>query len=220
MVDNYRSEDGNLYKVLVVDDHAGLREVVSGQLAGKYEVVLAEGGEQALGLIEEGKIPDIILLDIDMPGMNGYETLEKLRKNPAAEDIPAIFLTGLNGVKDQVLGLKADVTDYITKPFEKDILLARLGLHIKLGMERRKTRNARKNGLLVELDEEKFQCLTTALDDREKRVAKLIALGKRNQDIAEELAYSLGFVKRLTTRVFNKTGLSDRYELRKACLKE
>ncbi|MDR1510812.1 MAG: response regulator [Synergistaceae bacterium] len=215
-----RRSDESLYKVLVVDDHSGLLQTVRAQLRGCYEVVLADGGRRALSLIEEGNIPDIVLLDIDMPGMDGYETLEKLRDNPKTEDIPVIFLTGLDGVRDQVRGLRSGVADYITKPFEKDILLARLRLHIEAGMERRRIRAARKNGEIVELDEDKFNRLTETLDFREKQIAKLVALGKRNQDIASELAYSLDYVKKLTTRIFNKTGLSDRYELRKACVRE
>jgi putative two-component system response regulator len=210
-----RRSDESLYKVLVVDDHAGLLQTVRAQLSGRYEVVLADGGRRALDLIEEGNIPDIILLDIDMPGMDGYETLGKLRDNPKTQDIPVIFLTGLDGVKDQVRGLRSGVADYITKPFEKDILLARLHPHIEAGIERREMLNTMQNALLVELDEGKFERLTEALDDREKYVARLIALGKKNQDIASELTYSIGGVKKLVVRICDKTGLS-REELKGA----
>ena len=221
MSDTGRAENEGLYKVLVVDDDAGLRQMVHAQLSGHYEVILAEGGAQALRVIEdEDSFPDIMLLDIDMPGMDGYETLKALRANPDTEDIPVIFLTGLDGVQDQVKGLESGVADYIVKPFVKDILLARLRLHLGAGMERRKMRNARKNGMLAELDEEKFAQLTEMLGDREKEVAKLMTLGHSNQDIAEILAYSLDGVKKMTSRVYNKTGLSDRYELKKTFLKK
>ncbi|MDR2780228.1 MAG: DNA-binding response regulator [Synergistaceae bacterium] len=214
--------DGKIpgYRILVIDDDAGLLQMIRAQLAGHYEVSLAESGIRALHLIEEGLFPDLVLLDIDMPDMNGYETLERLRGNPETEDIPVIFLTGLDDVRNQVKGLGSGVMDYITKPFVKDIMFARLRLHLEFGMERRRIRAARKNGEIVELDEDKFNRLTEALDIREKQIAKLIALGKRNQDIASELAYSLDSVKKLATRIFNKTGLSDRYELRKACVRE
>ena len=221
MSDTGRAENEGLYKVMVVDDDAGLRQMVHAQLSGHYEVILAEGGAQALRVIEdEDSFPDIMLLDIDMPGMDGYETLKALRANPDTEDIPVIFLTGLDGVRDQVKGLESGVADYIVKPFVKDILLARLRLHLGAGMERRKMRNARKNGMLAELDEEKFAQLTEMLGDREKEVAKLMTLGHSNQDIAEILAYSLDGVKKMTSRVYNKTGLSDRYELKKTFLKK
>ena len=220
MFESHRSQNGSLYKVLLVDDDASLLQMVRAQLSGHYEVILAEGGEQALRVIEGGdSFPDIVLLDIDMPGMDGYETLKKLRADPDTEDIPVIFLTGLDGVRDQVRGLESGVADYIVKPFVRDILLARLRLHLDAGMERRKMRSARKNGLLVELDEEKFEQATETLNDREKEVAKLMTLGHSNQEIAEALAYSLDGVKKLTTRVFNKTGFSDRYELKKTFLK-
>jgi DNA-binding response OmpR family regulator len=207
-----------LYKILVIDDDAALLQMVRAQLRSHYEVILAEGGEQALRLIEEGASPDIVLLDIDMPDLDGYETLEKLRVNPSTEDIPVIFLTGLDGVRDQVKGLESGVADYITKPFVRDIMLARLRLHLEAGMERRRMRHARKNGLLVELDEEKFERMTKTLNDREKKVAKLMILGYSNQEIAAVLVYSLDGVKKLTTRVFNKTGFSNRYELKKLFL--
>jgi DNA-binding response OmpR family regulator len=171
-----RRIDGSLYKILVIDDDAALRRMVRAQLSAHYEVILAEGGEQALGLIEEGLSPDLILLDIDMPGMDGYETLKKLRADPDAEDIPVIFLTGLDGVRDQVKGLESGVADYITKPFAKDVMLARLRLSLETGMERRRMRSVKKSGLVVELEEEKFEQLTKTLDAREKHVARLIAL--------------------------------------------
>jgi DNA-binding response OmpR family regulator len=178
-------------------------------------VSLAKSGEAALQVIERGVVPDIVLLDIAMPGLDGYETLEKLRKNPDTEDVPVIFLTGRTGVRDQVRGLSSGVADYITKPFEKDVLLARLRLHLKAGMERRRLRLARKNGTVVELDEEKFELLTKMLNNGEKEIARLIALGASNREIAANLTYSLDAVKKMTTQIYNKTGLSDRYELRK-----
>ncbi|MDR2527609.1 MAG: response regulator [Synergistaceae bacterium] len=218
MPEDYNAGNETLYKILVIDDDAALLQMVRAQLRSHYEVILAEGGEQALRLIEEGASPDIVLLDIDMPEMDGYETLEKLRANPSTEDLPVIFLTGLDGVRDQVKGLESGAVDYITKPFVRDVMLARLRLHLEAGMERRRMKRSRKNGLLVELDEEKFEWMTKTLNDREKRVAKLMILGYSNQEIAAVLVYSLDGVKKLTTRVFNKTGLPNRYELKKLFL--
>lgn len=122
-------------------------------------------------------------------------TLKRLRADPDAEDIPVVFLTGLDGVSDQVKGLESGAADYITKPFERDVMLARVRLRLDAGMERRGMRIARKSGLVVELDEEKFGRLTETLDAREKRVARLIALGRKNREIASEIAYSLDGVK-------------------------
>jgi DNA-binding NarL/FixJ family response regulator len=213
MCKNCHSEDGNPYKVLVVDDHAGLLQTVRAQLRGRYEVVLADGGQRALSLIEEGNIPDIVILDIDMPDMDGYETLEKLRDRPETEDIPVIFLTGLDGVKDQVRGLRSGVADYIVKPFEKDILLARLRLHIEAGMERRRIRAARKKGEIVELDEEKLASLTL-LTDVEKNIARLTAMGLSYREIAESLNYTVAYVKKRAVGIFDKLGIQNRQELK------
>ena len=204
---------GSLCKILVIDDDEALRRMVRAQLSANYEVVLAEGGKQALGLIEQGFSPDLIVLDIDMPGMDGYETLKRLRGCPDMKDIPVIFLTGMDGVGDQVKGLESGAADYITKPFERDVLLARLRLRLEAGMERRRMRTVRESGLVIELDEEKFNQLTETLDAREKRVARLIALGRKNREIASETAYSLDGVKKIAVRVYDKTGLS-RGELR------
>ena len=204
---------GSLYKILVIDDDEALRRMVGAQLSAQYEVVLAEGGKQALGLIEEGISPDVIILDIDMPGMDGYETLKHLRGDPDMEDIPVIFLTSMDGVGDQVKGLESGAADYITKPFEMDVLLAWLRLRLEAGMERRRMRTVRKSGLVIELGEEKFKQLTEALDARGKRVARLIALGRKNREIASETAYSLDGVKKIAIRVYDKTSLS-RDELR------
>jgi DNA-binding response OmpR family regulator len=201
------------YKILVIDDDAGLLQMIRAQLAGHYEVSLAESGAQALRLVEEGLLPDLVLLDIDMPGLDGYETLEKLRGNPETEDIPVIFLTGLDGVNDQVKGLGSGVVDYITKPFVRDVMLARLHLHLKSGMERRSMRAARKKGEIVELDEEKLASLTL-LTDVEKNIARLAAVGRSYREIAETLNYTLAYVKKRAVGIFDKLGVQNRQELK------
>jgi DNA-binding response OmpR family regulator len=214
--------ENDRYKVLVVDDDASLRRMIRAQLAGHYEATLADGGEQALAMIEAGLSPDIILLDIDMPGMDGWETLKNLRNRPKTEDVPVIFLTGLDGADDQVKGLEAGAEDYITKPFVRDVMLARLRLRLQSGMESRRMKAMREKGLVavVELDEENFERFTETLNEREKDVAKLMALGYTNQEISAILTYSLDGVKKLATRVFDKTGLPNRYELQKAIAKQ
>jgi DNA-binding response OmpR family regulator len=104
-------------RVLIVDDEAGIRELcrVNLVLAG-YEVLEAADGEQGLEQARTGK-PDIIYLDVLMPGMSGWEVLTALRADDATRDIPVVMLTALNSEDDQIRGWEGGVVDYLTKPF-------------------------------------------------------------------------------------------------------
>jgi DNA-binding CsgD family transcriptional regulator len=101
-------------------------------------------------------------------------------------------------------------------------MLARLRKRLQSGMENRKMKEMREKGLVavIELDGEKFEQSTKTLNGREKDVAKLMALGYTNNEISAALAYSLDGVKKLTTRVFDKTGFPNRYELQKVLAKQ
>lgn len=104
-------------RVLIVDDEAGIRELcrVNLVLSG-YEVVEAADGFQALEQARSAK-PDVILLDVLMPGMSGWEVLSALRADEATADIPVVMLTALNSEDDQIRGWEGGVVDYLTKPF-------------------------------------------------------------------------------------------------------
>jgi diguanylate cyclase (GGDEF)-like protein len=102
-------------KVLVVDDDPDLLTLAGIQLGDGFEVVQAADGRECLDLALE-HIPDVIVLDIMMPGMNGGEVLTALSENPATRDIPVIFLSALTAVEDKVKGLDSGAIDYITKP--------------------------------------------------------------------------------------------------------
>ena len=125
------------YKILIVDD------VVSNVLLLKvllknlnYQIATANDGLQALSAVETEK-PDLILLDVMMPGLNGFEVAEKLKENPETRDIPIIFLTALNATSDVVRGFKAGANDFISKPFHKEELLIRVSHQISLIAARR-----------------------------------------------------------------------------------
>lgn len=104
-------------KVLIVDDEAGIRELcrVNLALAG-YEVIEAADGAQALEAAKTQK-PDLLFLDVLMPGMSGWEVLAALRADPATESIPVVMLTALNSEDDQIRGWEGGVVEYLTKPF-------------------------------------------------------------------------------------------------------
>ncbi|MBN1970207.1 MAG: hybrid sensor histidine kinase/response regulator [Candidatus Delongbacteria bacterium] len=118
--------------VLIVDDKQMNLDVLSEILSPGYTVITADSGEQALYLVE-GFYPDLILMDVNMPpGMDGFETCALIKSNPVTSDIPIIFLTAVDNIKDKLHGLKVGGSDYITKPFYSEEVLARVKLHVKL----------------------------------------------------------------------------------------
>ncbi|MBI4390680.1 MAG: response regulator [candidate division NC10 bacterium] len=113
-------------RVLVVDDNAQARELLrAALLAEGYAVTLAEGGEEALTKVAE-EVPELILLDINMPGLNGYEVCSRLKGTEATRLIPIIFLTSMSDLEDKLRGIEVGADDFLTKPFRKVELLARV----------------------------------------------------------------------------------------------
>ncbi len=187
-------------RVLVVDDDVMLLKMAEQLLKSEYNVMLAKSGEEAIACVAVGPKPDIILLDIDMPKMDGYATLRKIQELDG--DIPVIFLTGLTETEYELKGLTAGAVDYITKPFVKEILLARLKIHLAVSRKREN------------LDPDKVESLSARLNDTEMAVAKLMAQGYTNAEIADQLHYSYNYVKKVSSIIFNKLGISRRNESR------
>lgn len=128
-------------RVLVVDDVAENISVVKNILKSKYDVIGATTGEKALELLTHGdSMPDLILLDVLMSGMDGFEVCEKLKADRKTKDIPVIFLTVLDQVEDMVKGFEVGGVDYVTKPFEVNVLLARVNTHIQLKQQQNQLR--------------------------------------------------------------------------------
>ncbi|MGE5503800.1 MAG: two-component system response regulator [Actinomycetota bacterium] len=118
--------------VLVVDDTPDNLKLMSGLLKDLYRVKIANGGEKALAIAASDTPPDLILLDIMMPGMDGYEVCRRLKADRATRDIPVVFLTAMTATEDEEMGLKVGAVDYITKPISPPIVLARVETHLKL----------------------------------------------------------------------------------------
>ena len=118
--------------VLVVDDTPDNLSLMSGLLKDDYKVKVANGGEKALKIAQSDSPPDLILLDIMMPGMDGYEVCQHLKSNPATRDIPVIFLTAKAEVEDEKKGLELGAVDYITKPVSPPIVMARVRTQLSL----------------------------------------------------------------------------------------
>lgn len=198
--------------ILVIDDDLILLKTAEEILSEQYNVSVAKSGIQALNLLNKKVIPDLILLDIDMPQMDGYETLEEIKKIDGCELIPIIFLTGFSEMDYEVKGLKAGAVDYIVKPFAKEILMARVERHL----ERYQQRQSRKT---VELSKY-AQDIKKQLTPTEWKIALAVAEGKENKEIAELMHYSYGYVKNLVARIFSKLEIEKRLELKKMMLKE
>ncbi|MBE9040867.1 response regulator [Oscillatoriales cyanobacterium LEGE 11467] len=119
-------------QVLIVDDTPTNIQVLSDFLIESgFEVLVAKNGESALRKLEKAA-PDIILLDIMMPGINGFETCIRLKDWDKTKDIPIIFMTALSDVVDKVKGLSLGAVDYITKPFQQEEVLARINVQLRL----------------------------------------------------------------------------------------
>jgi CheY-like chemotaxis protein len=109
--------------ILVVDDSATVRKLISGKLEKSgHHVVCAEDGLEALERLE-ASMPDLVLLDIAMPKMDGYEVCKQIRLNPAAKDLPIVMISGKDGFFDKVRGRMAGTTGYVTKPFGPETLM-------------------------------------------------------------------------------------------------
>lgn len=118
--------------VLVVDDTPDNLSLMAGLLKDDYKVKVANNGEKALRIAQSDSPPDLILLDIMMPGMDGYEVCRHLKREPATRDIPIIFLTAKTEVEDEKRGLEMGAVDYITKPISPPIVMARVANHLAL----------------------------------------------------------------------------------------
>ena len=141
--------------------------------------------------------------------LDGYTTLVKMKSIPNCQDIPVIFLTGFAESDYEVKGLKAGAVDYIVKPFVKEVLLARVEIHLE--------RSAKETGksfadAAIEKNRGEIQKKLTPI---EWKIALAVAQGMENREIAEQMNYSYGYVKNVIARIFSKLEIERRRELRK-----
>jgi diguanylate cyclase (GGDEF)-like protein len=120
--------------LLIVDDQPVILQALYAIFADDYEVFVASSGKQAQAFCEV-QLPDLILLDVSMPGMDGYETCQRLQANPLTTDIPVIFVTASTQHDDETRGLEAGAVDFISKPVNPSVVRARVRTHIKLKLQ-------------------------------------------------------------------------------------
>ena len=180
-------------KVLLIDDNSKyLKDALP--FYG-YEVVCASDGVQALKVLAKNFDFDIILLDVMMPNMNGWETLKNIKQNSLTEHLPVIMLTAVNDEQKMVLGLKNGADDYIVKPFMLPNLLARM----EAVLRRSKPKVAKS---------QKF-CLNS-LTNKEKEVLAMLAKGASNKEIADKMVVKEVTVKTHLNSIYKKLNVSGR----------
>ncbi|UVL38593.1 two-component system response regulator [Pseudomonas sp. B21-040] len=118
--------------LLVVDDTPDNLMLMTDLLKDRYRVKAANSGEKALRILQGDTLPDLILLDVMMPGVSGHEVAQQLKRDPRTRDIPIIFLTAMAATEDEIHGLELGAVDYITKPIRPALVLARVETQLKL----------------------------------------------------------------------------------------
>ncbi len=174
----------NLETILIVDDTTTNLAVISRTLRNAgFKILVAKNGERALEVVEV-ETPDLILMDVIMPGIDGFETCKRIKANSATKDIPVIFMTALADTVDKVKGLSMGAVDYITKPFQEEEVVARVKQHLRMHYLTRKLEE--QNALL----QKEIQDRKTA---QEASSAKSQFLAKMSHELRTPLNAILGF---------------------------
>lgn len=117
-------------KILVIDDEKSIRVLLKNYLNKDYEVITKENGEEGMAWLQQGDFPDMIVADIQMPKMDGYEFIKNIRASGYFKDIPLIMLSGIESSAEKVKALKLGANDYMVKPFNPEELQVRIELHL------------------------------------------------------------------------------------------
>ena len=178
-------------QILLVDDNVMNLDTLLAALGDNYDLRVAIDGQSALDLLANSYRPDLILLDIMMPGIAGYEVCRRIKDNPAVAAIPVIFLTALDNEQDETEGLTLGAVDYITKPFSPSLVCQRIKTHLELKLHRDRLdeivvqKTAELSGAYVELKK---------IHDQMVQQEKMASLGQLAAGAAHEINNPAGFV--------------------------
>jgi DNA-binding NarL/FixJ family response regulator len=194
-------------RLLVVDDEPNLLRAVAACLkAEDYEVSTARSAHEALMQLAE-TVPDLIISDIRMPGMDGFKLARQLRGAPRTALVPIVFLTARDETADRIEGFRAGVDAYLTKPFEPEELIA-----VVNGILNRVERTHSEIARLVSTEHVEEVPLRVQ-DEAENRVAVAVSRGLSNKEIAAELEISVRTVENHISHILDKKGFSNRVEI-------
>ena len=194
----------DLCKLLLVDDNPQYIKDVLPYYG--YDVITATDGVEALEVLSKESSIDIVLLDVMMPKMNGWDTLKAIRKNPLTKNIPVIMLTAIGDDQKMISGLKIGADDYIVKPFVLPNLLAR----IEAVLRRCKRDFEPQEKINVTINKNNQ---FNYLNRREKDVLLLVTQGENNKSIADKLVLSEVTVKSHLSSIFKKLNVTNRTQL-------
>ncbi|MEI6703288.1 MAG: response regulator [Deltaproteobacteria bacterium] len=169
--------------VLIVDDEPLSVKILCHQIENDYTIILAQSGHEALKVISHTP-PDIILLDLVMPDMDGYEVYKAIRMIPSLDGVPVLFITALPDVECEAMGLEMGANDYVHKPFIADLVRLRIKNHLAFSQER---------GLLLKRSEE-LQELNLKLQEE---IARSKNIQNANEELIRKLEATLAQVKQL-----------------------
>lgn len=197
--------------ILIVDDIAENRKLLASLIRQSLQckIIMAKTGDDALRLFSSTQhfLPNLILLDVMMPGMDGFETAKKIRMTRGCSDIPILFITAMNSAEDKIRAFKAGGVDFISKPFNQYELLARVEVHLQLQMTREQLKE--KNRLL----EDKSLHLKKLVNEKTKEIESLnlcmvSALENANTYNDTDTGYHIRRVANYSEFLAEKAGLS------------
>ncbi|MDX2097690.1 MAG: response regulator transcription factor [Leptolyngbyaceae cyanobacterium bins.59] len=217
-------------QLLLVDDEPGLRDAVQAYLEDSgFTVITASNAKDGLELLQQHS-PDLLITDVMMPQVDGYQFLKQVRENPRFKSLPVVFLTARGMTSDRIQGYKAGVDAYLPKPFDPDELVAIV--ENLVGRRVEATPVVGEGGEVLDMAEmarqiaeiramlfQKTPVAKTPTDvqidftPREQSVLDLVAKGLMNKEIARQLETSVRNIEKYVSRLFSKTGTNSRTEL-------
>ncbi|MEB3343197.1 response regulator transcription factor [Okeania sp.] len=216
-------------KILLVDDEPGLREAVQAYLEDSgFEVNAASNANEGWDILQLG-LPDLVITDVMMPQVDGYQFLQKLRDEPRFQALPVVFLTAKGMTTDRIQGYQAGCDAYLSKPFDPEELIAIVENLLKRQASAQTTNEGENTpdiaALANQIAEIKAMLMgknaiaqspspiKIDLTPREQSVLDLVARGLMNKEIARDLNTSVRNVEKYVSRLFTKTGTNSRTEL-------
>jgi DNA-binding NarL/FixJ family response regulator len=182
--------------ILIVDDSATDVQIISEMLNSEYRVKVCHNGVDALEAVQRSPTPDLILLDIIMPRLDGFAVFQQLKQSPSTRDIPVIFLTALTDESHETRALNLLAADYITKPYSIPVARARIRnkLLSRAGPETRLNGDAAPSGTMPLMEMAEAEP-ASPLSKRETEVLELVAQGLTSAEISARLSIAKGTVE-------------------------